>query len=226
MLLRPDHRRRAERGGPADGGGIVLRVAARRWGSLAPALRGPLAQTRWISAAGADGLCRDDWRLQCIVADAILRASPGIGQAVAVLFLAPVLVAGAIAEEKQRKTLHYLLASRLSSLEIVVGKLAARLILVASRPARRAGPGDTSASSAGSSRSISLLIYGVTLTTVALRGVDGDPRLDARPPGPRGAPASRSSSALAWFVGPVLLQNRLTGLREPWPTPTIAGSSR
>jgi ABC-type transport system involved in multi-copper enzyme maturation permease subunit len=49
-------------------------------------------------------------------------------QAVAVLLLTPALVAGVIADERQRKTLHYLLASRLSSGEIILGKLAARLL--------------------------------------------------------------------------------------------------
>jgi len=49
-------------------------------------------------------------------------------QAVAVLFLTPALVAGTIADERQRKTLHYLLASELTGREIVGGKLAARLL--------------------------------------------------------------------------------------------------
>jgi ABC-type transport system involved in multi-copper enzyme maturation permease subunit len=51
-------------------------------------------------------------------------------QASAILFLTPALVAGVIAEEKQRKTLHYLLASPLTSREIILGKLAARLLHV------------------------------------------------------------------------------------------------
>jgi len=51
-------------------------------------------------------------------------------QGLALLFLIPALVAGVIADEYQRKTLHYLLASRLSSAEIVVGKEAARLVPV------------------------------------------------------------------------------------------------
>jgi ABC-type transport system involved in multi-copper enzyme maturation permease subunit len=51
-------------------------------------------------------------------------------QAVTVILLTPALVGGAIADEKQRKTLHYLLTSRLSSFEIVLGKLAARLLQV------------------------------------------------------------------------------------------------
>ena len=51
-------------------------------------------------------------------------------QGVAILCLIPALVAGVIADEHQRKTLHYLLASRLSSTEIVLGKLSARMVHV------------------------------------------------------------------------------------------------
>ena len=52
-------------------------------------------------------------------------------QGLALLCLIPALVAGVIADEHQRKTLHYLLASRLSSAEIVLGKLGARMVHVA-----------------------------------------------------------------------------------------------
>jgi ABC-type transport system involved in multi-copper enzyme maturation permease subunit len=52
-------------------------------------------------------------------------------QGIALLGLIPALVAGVIADEHQRKTLHYLLASRLSSAEIVLGKLGARMVHVA-----------------------------------------------------------------------------------------------
>ena len=48
-----------------------------------------------------------------------------------ILVLVPALVSGVIADEKQRKTLHYLLTSRLDDLEIVVGKLNAE---AAARP--------------------------------------------------------------------------------------------
>jgi ABC-type transport system involved in multi-copper enzyme maturation permease subunit len=51
-------------------------------------------------------------------------------QAVAVLVLTPALVAGVVADEKRRKTLHYLMASRLSSAEVILGKLFARLLHV------------------------------------------------------------------------------------------------
>jgi ABC-type transport system involved in multi-copper enzyme maturation permease subunit len=49
-------------------------------------------------------------------------------QLTAVLLLTPVYVGGAIAEEKQGRTLEFLLATDLSSAEIVVSKLAARLV--------------------------------------------------------------------------------------------------
>jgi ABC-type transport system involved in multi-copper enzyme maturation permease subunit len=51
-----------------------------------------------------------------------------IVQVSAVLLLTPALVAGSIAEEKERRTLDYLLASDLRNWEIVIGKLAARML--------------------------------------------------------------------------------------------------
>jgi ABC-type transport system involved in multi-copper enzyme maturation permease subunit len=54
-----------------------------------------------------------------------------LAQAALVLALTPGLVADSIAGERQRKTLHYLMASRLRSGEIVAGKLAARLLHLA-----------------------------------------------------------------------------------------------
>ena len=52
------------------------------------------------------------------------------GQEILVLILTPALVAGAIADEKRRKTLHYLLASQLTGPEIVLGKLLVRMLYV------------------------------------------------------------------------------------------------
>ena len=57
-------------------------------------------------------------------------AGIAIGQEFLVLLLTPTLVAGAIADEKRRRTLHYLLASRLSGPEIVLGKLLVRMLYV------------------------------------------------------------------------------------------------
>jgi ABC-type transport system involved in multi-copper enzyme maturation permease subunit len=51
-----------------------------------------------------------------------------VGQEILVLTLTPVLVAAVIADERQRKTLHYLMASRLTSSEIVLGKLLLRML--------------------------------------------------------------------------------------------------
>ena len=51
-------------------------------------------------------------------------------QVVTILALVPALFGGVIADEKQRKTMHYLMASRLASGEIVLDKLAARLLHV------------------------------------------------------------------------------------------------
>lgn len=47
-----------------------------------------------------------------------------------VMLVAPAMVAGAIAQERERRTIEYLLVSQLSSVEIVVGKLGARLALM------------------------------------------------------------------------------------------------
>ena len=49
-------------------------------------------------------------------------------QAIVILLLTPTFVAATIAEDRQRKVLVYLLASPLSGAEIVLGKLAARLV--------------------------------------------------------------------------------------------------
>src|SRR5262245_35780463 len=54
-----------------------------------------------------------------------------IVQVVTLFFLIPALFGGRIADEKQRKTMHYLMASRLSSREIVVDKFLARMLHVA-----------------------------------------------------------------------------------------------
>ena len=48
-------------------------------------------------------------------------------QLIAILLLIPPLFGGAITDEKQRKTLHYLMASRLSGAEIVLDKVLGRL---------------------------------------------------------------------------------------------------
>ena len=68
----------------------------------------------------------DSAREMAAVAESFFATFMGV-QFGLVVFLTPAYVAGAIAEEKERKTLEYLLASDLDSREIVLGKLAARL---------------------------------------------------------------------------------------------------
>ncbi|MDE2508914.1 MAG: ABC transporter permease subunit [Planctomycetota bacterium] len=53
-----------------------------------------------------------------------------VAQSITILTLTPALVAGTIADERERRTLHYLMASMLSSPEIVLGKLGARMLHV------------------------------------------------------------------------------------------------
>jgi ABC-type transport system involved in multi-copper enzyme maturation permease subunit len=53
-----------------------------------------------------------------------------VGQALIVLAIVPALVAGTVAEERSRRTLPGLLASRLSSAAIILDKLAARMLHV------------------------------------------------------------------------------------------------
>ncbi len=72
------------------------------------------------------GATRD--QIQKFAEDAFIQFA-GL-QGLGLLLLIPALVAGTISDEYQRKTLHYLLASRLSSAEIVLGKLGARLVHV------------------------------------------------------------------------------------------------
>jgi ABC-type transport system involved in multi-copper enzyme maturation permease subunit len=57
-------------------------------------------------------------------------AAVAVGQELLVLTLTPALVAGVIADEKRRRTLHYLMASQLTSAEIVLGKLLVRMLYV------------------------------------------------------------------------------------------------
>ncbi|MEN6450528.1 MAG: ABC transporter permease subunit, partial [Thermoguttaceae bacterium] len=51
-------------------------------------------------------------------------------QLAAVMLLAPAMVAGTVASERERRTIEYLFASQLSNAEIVLGKLSARLLHV------------------------------------------------------------------------------------------------
>lgn len=60
------------------------------------------------------------------IADKFFTSFLGL-QLIVILFVTPFHVAGAIAEEKERRTLEFLMATDLSDAEIVLGKLASRL---------------------------------------------------------------------------------------------------
>jgi ABC-type transport system involved in multi-copper enzyme maturation permease subunit len=79
----------------------------------------------WESTHPAGGTLKE---IQSFAEDAFIQFAGA--QGLCLLLLIPALVAGIISDEYQRKTLHYLLASRLSSAEIVLGKLGARLVHV------------------------------------------------------------------------------------------------
>ncbi len=54
----------------------------------------------------------------------------GVMQLAAVLLIGPALAAGAIAQERQRRTIEYLYTTPLSNLEIVIGKLGGRVLQI------------------------------------------------------------------------------------------------
>ena len=91
-----------------------------------------------------------------------------IVQLIAILLLIPPIFGGAITDEKQRKTLHYLMASQLSGAEIVLDKVLGRLphlgiFLAIGLPIVSILGG----SSAGSRSSMSSIAYVGTFSTAA-----------------------------------------------------------
>lgn len=89
-------------------------------------------------------------------------------QGVIVLALTPALVAGAIADERQRKTLHYLMASQLSATEIILGKVGARLLRVGVLGAIGLPVLSLLSLFGGVDPVLVLLVYGATATTTWL----------------------------------------------------------
>ncbi len=144
-------------------------------------------------------------------------SSLAIIQAIAVLVLTPALVGGAIAEERRRKTLHYLLASRLTGFEIVAGKLAAGLLQVAVLVAL----GMPVVALIGLFGGVDFVLlagcYAGTLSTVYfLAGLSILISSGARRP--REAIVAIYVAELAWLFGPMTLMNWLPWREPPWPT--------
>jgi ABC-type transport system involved in multi-copper enzyme maturation permease subunit len=125
-------------------------------------------------------------------------------QAVAVLVLTPALVAGAVADEKQRKTLPYLMASRLSGTEIILGKLLSRFLHVGILLAVGLPVMSLISLFGGVEPALVLLVYAGTLSTAwflaALAILVST--LSRRP---REANAQVYILELAWLFGPALV---------------------
>ncbi|HEV3163216.1 MAG TPA: ABC transporter permease subunit [Isosphaeraceae bacterium] len=94
-------------------------------------------------------------------------------QLLAVVILTPTAFATAIVEERQRRTLHYLLASPLSSGEIVVGKLMAKLLYLGVFLAVGLPVVSLLTLIGGIEPLLIFLVYGGTLTTAFMLGSAG-----------------------------------------------------
>ncbi len=89
---------------------VILWAIHSAWSSAYDGIELPTKMVKWFALSALGGIT--------------------VGQEILVLVLTPALVAGVIADEKKRKTLHYLMASQLSSSEIVLGKLFVRMLYV------------------------------------------------------------------------------------------------
>ncbi len=138
-------------------------------------------------------------------------------QAVVVVLLTPALVGGAIADEKQRKTLHYLLTSELTSAEIVVGKLAARLLQVVVLVALGLPVVSLIGLFGGIDFKVLLLSYGATVTTIFFLST-ASILVSTVSRRPREAISLLYILEVCWLVVPSLLIGVMPSWVEPWPT--------
>ena len=134
------------------------------------------------------------------LAESIFASIAGT-QLVALMFFTPALVAGVIADEARRKTLHDLLGSGLSSTSIVLGKLSARLfhalVLIA------VGVPITALVEllGGLDPTLVFYVYVGTITTVfAVGGISILVSVLAR--SPREAILASYALLIAWVIGP------------------------
>lgn len=120
--------------GPVFRAELVRTPRRRRYYSLRVIYGVGLLLLLWLNyqellrtAAYRGGLPRIDDFSEFAMTTFIWFASVQLGT---ILLMIPALFGSVLADEKQRKTMHYLMASRLSSAEIVLDKLAARLLHV------------------------------------------------------------------------------------------------
>jgi len=131
--------------------------------------------------------------------------SVAIAQFAAMVLITPALVAGAIVDERRRKTLHYLLASRLTGGEIVLGKLAARLLHVGTFLAIGLPVMSILPIYGGVDPRSVVAVYGATAAMApALGGVSILASALARRP--RDAILGAYAFGLAWLVAPPLIE--------------------
>ncbi len=138
-------------------------------------------------------------------------------QAVVVVLLTPALVGGAIADERQRKTLHYLLASELSGLEIVASKLAARLLQVVVLVALGLPVVCLIGLFGGVDFELLLMSYAGTLSTTYFLGALSI-LVSVASRRPREAISLIYILGFGWLIVPTALLIWMPTWAEPWPT--------
>jgi ABC-type transport system involved in multi-copper enzyme maturation permease subunit len=138
-------------------------------------------------------------------------------QFVTVLLLTPSLVGGAIADEKQRKTLHYLLTSQLSGAEIVLGKLAARLLHVFVLVALGLPVVSLLTLIGGIQPQVVLFSYAGTCTTIYFLATFSI-LVSVFARRPREAISLLYIMELFWLIAPTLLIHFMPTWAWPWPT--------
>jgi ABC-type transport system involved in multi-copper enzyme maturation permease subunit len=137
-------------------------------------------------------------------------------QAAVVLLLTPALVGGTIADERQRKTLHYLLTSELSSAEIILSKLGARLLQVCVLVALGLPVVSLMGLFGGIDIRILLVVYAATFTTMFFLA-SGSIFISVISRRPREAISLIYILEVVWLFVPWALMNAMARGEEPWP---------
>jgi ABC-type transport system involved in multi-copper enzyme maturation permease subunit len=136
----------------------------------------------------------------------------------AVLVLTPALVAGVIAEEKRRRTMQYLMVSRLSSAEVVLGKLFARLLHVGIFLAIGLPVMSLISLFGGVEPGLVLLSYGAILSTALFLAALAT-LISTFARRPREASAQVYIVELAWLFGPSLVAQLMAAPGLAWLGP-------
>jgi ABC-type transport system involved in multi-copper enzyme maturation permease subunit len=139
-----------------------------------------------------------------------------IVQAVVVLLLTPALVGGTIADERQRKTLHYLLTSQLSSAEIILGKLGARLLHVGVLVAMGLPVVSLVGLFGGIDYKLLLVVYTATFTTMFFLA-SASILISVISRRPREAISLIYVLEMVWLVVPTILMFAMPRGEYPWP---------